>query len=409
MKLRVLHVSHSSGLSGAEQALLRVLRAMDRERVESLVALPAEGPLRAALDESGVKTFVQPTRWWIPATHWSATEFRAQLEGLEARWHDLADLAARERVDLIHSNTLVTIEGALAAAALGIPHLWHSRGVFGHGFPPAYAYDWSFYYSIVDEIGGNLVCVSKSVLAQTTQYVRNTPCRVITDGFDAGEHVLSHGPDIKRELGLADSAQLIACIGGIQRRKGQLDAIEAMGLIQREHPEAVLLLCGAVSDVEYGDEVRGRIEATGLGSRVRLLGFRADVGSIVRQCRLVVHPSMSEGFALAVLESMAAGKAVVATRCGGPEDMIEDAVSGLLVPLSSPVELARAVCSLLADADRADAIGEAARQRAAIFGVTASADRLRDLFFELGGGGVGDNARVASVCSRVMAGAAGPF
>jgi glycosyltransferase involved in cell wall biosynthesis len=405
MKLRVLHVSHSAGLSGAEQALLRVLRGVDRARVESLVALPADGPLRSELAGSGVKTFVLPTRWWIPATHWSRAEFVAQLEGLEGRWQDLADFAARERVDLIHSNTLVTIEGALAAVALGIPHLWHTRGVFGHGFPPAYADDWSFYYSIVDEIAGNVVCVSKSVLAQTTQYVRNTPSSVITDGFDADEHVFSNGPDIRQELGLAGSAALIACIGGIQRRKGQLDAIEAMPFIKREHPEAVLLLCGAISDVEYGEEVRARIEEMRLSSCVRILGFRRDVGSILHQCRLVVHPSWSEGFPLAILESMAAGKPVVATRCGGPEDMIEDGVSGVLVSVSSPVELARAVCLLLSDADRTQAIGIAARQRAALFSVSASAIRLQDLLSELVSSAPlrsPDPAKATSVSTRVV-------
>jgi hypothetical protein len=124
MKYRILHVSHLASLSGAEQALLRLMGNMDRALFDSLVVLPSDGPLRATLDELGVETRVLPIRWWIPATHWNASEFLHQMQGLEERWQDLARLAARESVHLIHTNTVVTIEGALAAAALGIPHVW---------------------------------------------------------------------------------------------------------------------------------------------------------------------------------------------------------------------------------------------------------------------------------------------
>ena len=139
MKSRILHISHSAGSSGAEQALLRMISGIDRELFELLVALPGDGPLRVALEKIGVRTFEIPVRWWIPATHWTAAEFVGQAVGLQQRWPAVALLAKEERVDLIHTNTLVTVEGALAAAALGIPHVWHSRGLLlrsPHPFPP---------------------------------------------------------------------------------------------------------------------------------------------------------------------------------------------------------------------------------------------------------------------------------
>jgi glycosyltransferase involved in cell wall biosynthesis len=405
MITRVLHVSHSAGLSGAEQALLRVVRPMDRTRFESLVVLPAEGPLCPALTAAGGQTCVLPIRWWIPATNWNADYFASQFEGLETRWQDLAELAVREKIDLIHSNTLVTIEGALAAMALGIPHVWHSRGSFGHGFPPVYADNLAFYFSVVDDIGGHVACVSKSVLEQTRQYVRRTPCSVIADGLDLDDLVCAQGADLK-ELDLAGDATLIACIGGIQRRKGQLDLVNAMPLIRREHPGVVLLLCGAIGDAPYGAEVQDRIDELGLRSSVRILGFRSDVASIISRCQIVVHPSYSEGFPLAVLESMAAGKPVVATHCGGTEDMIEDGISGVLVRLAAQEELAQAVCKLLTDPDRAQAIGKAARERAQLFSASACASRLQDLFAAVLSASPStrcpDPARATAVSSRVI-------
>ncbi len=383
MMLRVLHVSHSAALSGAEQALLRALRAMDRARFESIVVLPEDGPLRARLESIGVETRVLPIRWWIPATDWTAEHFARQLDGLETRWRDLAELAARERVDLIHSNTLVTIEGALAATALGIPHIWHSRGSFGQGFPPAYADDLAFFFSIVEELGGALVCVSNSVLVQTRQYAGDIECQVIPDGFDLELSAAPAHSDLRGELDLPGNSRLIACIGGIQRRKGQMDLVDAIALVRKAHPSVVLLLAGPICEASYGRDVEERVTALGLSQSVRLLGFRDDVASIIGQCELIVHPSYSEGFPLSILESMAAGKPVVATRCGGAEDMIEDGVSGILVSPARPEQLAQAIGWILGDAGRTRALGEAARERAKLFSASSSAGRLQDLFSEV--------------------------
>jgi len=379
MKYRILHVSHLASLSGAEQSLLRLMGNMDRARFDSLVVLPTDGPLRAALSELGVETRVLPIRWWIPATHWSASEFMHQMQGLEQRWQDLARLATRESVDLIHTNTVVTIEGALAAAALGIPHVWHSRGLFGNGFPPPYLDHPSFFYSVIDELGDRVVCVSNTVHRQASQFLRRTACTVIPNGFDPSNRSLSSRAEFLAEFGLSAAARVIVCIGGVQRRKGQLDLIEALARVKDEYPEAVLLLCGGAGDSPYVAEVRERIRDLGLISCVKFLGFRGDVWNIVHHCELVVQPSHSEGFGLAVLEAMAVGKPVIATRCGGPEDIVEDNISGLLVAPGTPGELTGAISSLLADTGRARIIAAAARKRATLFTAAASARDLERL------------------------------
>jgi glycosyltransferase involved in cell wall biosynthesis len=379
MKYRILHVSHSASLSGAEQALLRLVEHLDRGRFDSLVVLPTDGPLRAALSELGIETRVLPIRWWIPATHWSASEFMQQIQGLEERWRELARLAVREPVHLIHTNTVVTIEGALAAAALSLPHVWHSRGLFGNGFPPAYFDHRDFFYSVIDELGDHVVCVSKPVRGQASQYLRRTDFTVIPDGFDPSHGPLSTRAEFLAEFGLSAAARVIVSIGGVQRRKGQLDLIEALARVKADHPEAVLLLCGGAADNSYVDEVQGRIRDLALISCVRFLGFRSDVWNILHHSELVVQPSRSEGFGLAVLEAMAAGKPVIATRSGGPEDIIEDDISGLLVEPGAPGELAAAISSLLGDAGRAHRIADAAPKRAALFTAAASAREFQTL------------------------------
>jgi len=409
MKHRILHLSHLATMSGAEQALLRLLGHPDRARFESFVVLPEDGPLVAAIGALGVETHIAQVRWWIPASHWSAAEFIRQVAGLEERWRGLADLAARERISLIHSNTVVTIEGALAAAALGIPHVWHSRGPLGGGFlPPPYLDDLSFFYSVIDELGDHLVCVSRAVREQALQYVRATPCTAIPDGFDPGPEgrTATTRADFLAACGLAAGSRLIGCIGGVQRRKGQLELIEAFARIANIYPEAVLLLCGAAGDQPYMEQVEACIRELRMAARVRLLGFRSDVWDIVHHCEMVVHPSHSEGFGLATLEAMAAGVPVITTRSGGPEDIIEEGISGLLVAPEAPVELAAAMAALLADTGRAQAIGAAARRRARLFTAAASARRLADLWEQMLAAPAQKpcgSARATAVCARVLA------
>ncbi|HYX24582.1 MAG TPA: glycosyltransferase family 4 protein [Thermoanaerobaculia bacterium] len=381
--MKVLYVSHSAALSGAETALLRLLAHLDRQQVEPLVALPEDGPLRQRLEELGIRTRVLPLSWWIPATHWRAPQYLAQLEGLEERAEALAALAADERVELVHTNTLVTLEGALAAARLGVPHVWHSRGLFGQGSPPPYHDDRRFFLSVVDRLADEVICVSRAVAEQTAEVCRRAPSSVIFDGFDAASFLarpVGSREDFARRLGLAGTARVVLCVGGIQRRKGQLDLIEAAARLTGEFPDLVVALCGAEADAEYAAALDGRIAELDLARHVRQPGFEPDVRSLLAHAEMLVQPSHSEGFGLAVLEAMAAGRPVVATRCGGPEEIVEDGVSGLLVPVGDPAALAGAVRRLLADPAEAAALGRAAAARAGDFSLEATARRTAAVY-----------------------------
>src|SRR4029077_7030742 len=154
---RTACLGHQSGV-GSERVVPNLLAALDRERFEPLVVLPADGPLRAEIEALEIPVHILPLAWWIPATHWRAGEFLAQLAGLRERADALAALLEREEIDLVHTHFIVTLEGALAAARLGVPHVWHSRGFFGGGFPPAWFDDVGFLYSVVDRLADAIVC-----------------------------------------------------------------------------------------------------------------------------------------------------------------------------------------------------------------------------------------------------------
>ncbi|MFY9552713.1 MAG: glycosyltransferase family 4 protein, partial [Thermoanaerobaculia bacterium] len=332
--------------------MLRLIEALERPAIDPVVLIPEEGPLRAKLQDLGVAVRVQPLRWWIPATHWSAETFLDQLEGLPERCDALTREVESLRPDLIHTNTVVSLEGAVVAARTGLPHVWHSRGLFGNGFPPPYLDDVPFFYGVIDRLADTLVCVSQAVEREASLYGRYAERVVVPDGFDVGpllKRAVESRESMAARLELEPSARLVVALGGIQRRKGQKDLVEAAGALRAEFPNLVVVLAGEASDSAYAAQLQELIRSRDLGSNIRLVGFQQDVRSLLAHADVFVHPSLSEGFALAVLEAMAVGVPVVATKSGGPEGIIEDGTSGLLVEPGAPAELARAIRLVLSD------------------------------------------------------------
>ena len=380
--MKVAYLLHQAGIGG-ERLLTRFLSSVDRRRVEPLVILPCDGPIRHEIEALGVRTVQMPLSWWIPSTHWSAPEFLAQLEGVELRAATLASLLEREKIDLVHTFFLVTIEGALAAAEIAKPHVWHSRGYFGNGFPPAYFDDVPFLFSVVDELSDTLVSMSQGIDAQATQFCRATQRAVIYDGYDFDAFLNRPRPEaaaVRAQYGVADTARVIANVGGIQRRKGQLDLVEAARAIASRFPDVVFTVAGSGNDLEFRERLDARIRELELERHFRFIGFEPDIFNLLSISEALVHPSHSEGFGLAILEAMAMSLPVVATRCGGPEEMIEDGDTGRLVDVADPPALAAAVNAVLADPVDARAMGVRAGRAARAFSLKTTAERTATLY-----------------------------
>jgi len=193
--------------------------------------------------------------------------------------------------------------------------------------------------------------------------------RVVYPGLDKPrfQELLLRGAatDIRDELGISRDAPLITIVGRLQPGKGQHVLLAAAPRVRARFPTAHFLVVGDALfglDAAYPAQLRRLAARLGLGQAVHFLGQRGDVPAILRASTVVVQASVfPEAFGLVVLEGMAAGKPVIATRCGGAAEIIADGVTGILVPPGQPAVLADRLVELLADRERREALGAAAR------------------------------------------------
>jgi glycosyltransferase involved in cell wall biosynthesis len=185
---------------------------------------------------------------------------------------------------------------------------------------------------------------------------------VIPNGRDLS--VFAPGRDrdaVRRELGVPGPAPLVGVVGRLEAQKGHADLLEAWPAVVRAHPAARLLLVG---DGSLRGPLAERARARAVGDSVVFAGYRADVPRLLDALDVVVLPSLHEGMPLTAIEGAAMARPVVATAVDGTPEVVEDGVTGLLVPPRDPPALAAALGALLGDPARARRMGEQARRRA---------------------------------------------
>jgi glycosyltransferase involved in cell wall biosynthesis len=175
---------------------------------------------------------------------------------------------------------------------------------------------------------------------------------VIYNGIDPAPYASPSPGTLRASLRLAPDAMLIGMIANVRQSKGYDVLVRAAAEVCRRFPSARFVGVGHV-DEGLARPIRQQIDNLSLREKFIFAGFRADVPQVLSDLDVFVLSSTSEGMPLAILEAMAARKAIVATRCGGIPEVLEDGHSGLLVPPSDPGGLARAIEALLSDRSRA--------------------------------------------------------
>lgn len=186
---------------------------------------------------------------------------------------------------------------------------------------------------------------------------------------------------MRQELGLTAEQPVIIVLGRLAANKGQRYLVEAAPAILMRFPNAHFVFAGnpaARADLDQ------RICALGLERHFSLIGFRSDVVNLLRSSDLFVLPSLAEGFSLSIVEALAAGLPVIATRVGGAAEIIEDGRNGFLVPPADVEALGQAVLRVLSlEAPERDKLRQAALETARRFSFETTAHKMHEIYRRL--------------------------
>jgi len=364
----MLVVSHGGDMAGAQRTLLTLLTAIDRRRFEPYLVVPNAGALSSAAEKLGIPVFVRHLVHWLPGAHTvpRRRRFRHLVKSggtLRARSWAIAHLILRNEIDLVYTNTATCVEGAIAARMTGRPHVWHIHEPVLNNSElrpvlPFSVYSWSI-GMLSDSVIFCSDVLAKCYPALTRKAVvvhNGLPFSALPDRARARRLVEQH-------LGIGPNRKIVAVIGVLQPRKDHLTFLAAAQQVLKSVGEVTFLIVGSGTDM-YTEVIRNEINSLGLASSVNLTGWwpEEQFGDLLAAIDVLVISSEQESFGLTAIEALAMETPVVATRCGGPEEVIEHGRTGLLVPVRDPVAMSEAIVRLLQDPELARALGVAGNQ-----------------------------------------------
>ena len=348
--LRVAFCHYTSDVGGgSDRSLFDLVTHLDRAQFTPFMILRSGDPLAAPYREAGCTVAEIP---FVPPR--KALELRKLAAFFLAYFpHTLraARLLRRWQIDVVHVNTINNLQGPVAARLAGCPLVWHVREIAGEGRIGRAMRGLVARLAHVAVANSNAVADSLAACGDRVRTVYN--------GIDLSEYP---EPDCT-----TPRETVIACVGRLEPWKGQHVLVEALPSVFQAHPEATAWFVGgaAVNKADYLPDLQARCTAFGIAERVFFTGPRRDVPEILRMATLLVLPSVEpEPFGRTLVEAMAAGCPPIATAAGGPLEIIEEGVNGLLVAPGDAKALAAAIQDLLANPDRARAMGKAGRARA---------------------------------------------
>jgi glycosyltransferase involved in cell wall biosynthesis len=184
----------------------------------------------------------------------------------------------------------------------------------------------------------------------------------------------------RRSLGLPDDAPVVGTIGRLSEQKGHRYLLEAAPALLASRPTTRLVIVG---DGDRMEALRAQAATLGVTSRVTFAGHRADVPAVLGALDVFCISSTYEGTPLALFEAMAAGKAIVSTAVDGCREVLEDAVTGLLVPPRDPAALSAALGRVLDDEGMRRRLGENARAASTRYDIRACVAAMESLYDEV--------------------------
>jgi len=326
----ILYLNHVSEMGGGSFSLFQLITHLDRGQYKPILLTQMPGSLSKMAAAEGIETYFLQMPGWRKVRY----AFRKQLVTLPS----LKRLVKKLKIDLIHCNAYrLNSYGVLISKCIHVPCITHVR-----------------WFNRKDHI--RKFNLSKTdLLITVSDYIASffsgsrAKVRTIYNGIEISKFLKNKDSrkKIRNEFKIAENAILIGMVAALTPTKGHKDFIKAAALVKKILPNAEFLAVGgpilekqlSINDLkQYARQVGA--------DNVLFAGNREDVADIYSALDYFVLPSHIEPFGRVIIEAMASKVPVIATKCGGPEEIITDRKNGLLIPVKSPDAIAEKIVEL---------------------------------------------------------------
>ena len=357
MNILILHTA--SDLYGASKILLIVTEILARNKYKPIVVLSEHGPLVAELNKLNIEVHI--IRLGIlRRKYFNIQGFLNRVTVSFKAWKMLNNLIDEKKPGIIYSSTTGVILGAFLARKKGIKHIWHVHEIITK---PAFFTKIIGY--LLNNFSNTIIVVSDAVKRHWQQTVDKAKIVRVYNGIDQSPFNEKHST-LNQELDIPQDAVLIGMIGRVNHWKGQDYFLEIAKILSEKYPKLRFIMAGDAfpGNEHLMDELDKNIKSQRLQHKVFNLGYRTDIVNILNALDIFILPSIQpDPFPTVILEAMSAAKAVLATNHGGAPEMIEDGISGILIPVREATNVAEKIGFLIENEDARIKMANLAKQR----------------------------------------------
>lgn len=340
-KMNILYITNHLNIGGISSYLFSLASGL-KSRGHNICVATSGGDLLSRFQQEGIGYIHIPIK--------TKNEFSPKIIFSIFK---LSGLIRQNNIDLVHSNSRTTqVLGSLLVKGRRIPHIFSCHGFFKRRILRRLFPCW----------GEAIVAISDSVKEHLISDfgLSKDKIRVINSGIKIGPSAITNEitkAQRKRELGLGERL-VVGIVARLSDVKGHQYLIEAMKIVFKEFPQAMLVIAG---DGKLKNELANLVKRLGIEERVVFLPATEDPQALLPAMDIFVLPSLKEGLGLALMEAMACGLAVIGSSVGGIKSLIQHGYNGLLVAPTDVDGLSCAILDLLRDKPKRDSLGQRAR------------------------------------------------
>lgn len=385
VKRKILYIHHGSEMGGAPRSLLYLIQGLTSS-YRAIVCCVKDGDAAQRFRDQGIETLIRPgietfnhtTAGWYPLHNPQALlSLLIHLLRFLPSVLRTRDVVREVQPDLVHLNSLVLLPSALGVKWAGVPLVWHVRESVARGHLGIRR---AILRWCVQKLADEIVFICEDNRRELGVHDKGVVVYNFVD-FRRFDRRIPGGL-IRQEMGLASEDKVVLFLGGMNKIKGVLPLLEALHRVRRSMPQMRCLVCNSftapqtwrarmvrrllrlVGAKTFSQKIEAVRQRHKMDRYVQLLPFYTDVEKLIAASDLVVVPKVEPHFARPVIEAGAMARPVVASRIGGVEEVVQDRITGILVPPNDPQALAEAIEAVLADEELSAAMGEAGYQQA---------------------------------------------